>query len=196
LWEESLREERDQLEESLRQVKNQFEEKIEDMREEVRGLEQKVNMLENELEQERSKQIGERATPSGVKKLLNKGYLQNLKTFVQSEMFERLKTVNEETLHNHPQIMDEVWSKIHITDETEKVEYRDDVVKEMKRDFSHRRSYCRKLIMGKYKSKQQECNDEQTVGNAQKLTPASLMIVLTYHRMASTRYQKQQNLQE
>jgi hypothetical protein len=90
-----------------------------------------------------------------MKKLLNKGYLQNLKPFVHSAMFERLKFVNEETLDIHPQIMEEVWSKIHITDETEKIEYRDDVVKEMKRDFSHRRSYCRKLIMGKYKSKQE-----------------------------------------
>jgi predicted nucleic acid-binding Zn-ribbon protein len=77
LWKESLREERDQLEESLREVKKQSEEKIGDMREEVRGLEHKVYMLEHELEQERSKQIGERAIPRGMKKVLNKGCLQN-----------------------------------------------------------------------------------------------------------------------
>jgi hypothetical protein len=139
-----------------------WEEKVKEMLEVVRGLKDKVEELESELVQERTKEKGEHATTSGMlKKVLDKGTLANMKRYVQKVMFEKLKFLNDETLENHPQIMTVIWERLAIEDDTQKIEYKDDVVKEMKRDFSHRRSYCRKLIMMSYKSKKGAACDEK-----------------------------------
>ena len=135
-----------------------------EMLKEMRGLKDKVEELESELVQERAKEEGERATPSGMlKKVLDKGTMANVKTYIQKVMFEKLKFLNDETLENHPQIMKVIWERLAIDDDTQKIEYGEDVVKEMKRDFSHRRSYCRKRIMIRYKSKQGADGEKMTV---------------------------------
>jgi predicted nucleic acid-binding Zn-ribbon protein len=135
-----------------------WEQRMKDVREEVIALKERIKQLEEDLDKERQQIDGGRATPiAHVKKELNIARLTNLKSHVGKELFKKLKFMNDETLSSHPQIMNGVWAKLNITDENEKVEYQEDVVKEMKRDFSHRRSYCRKGIMEKYKSKKMVC---------------------------------------
>ena len=128
------------------------------MLDEMSGWKKRVTDLESQLAKERTRDTGEIASPSGMrKKVMDKGTLANLRRYVQTVLFEKLKFVNDETLEQHPQILKVIWERIAISDEGEQIEYKEDVIKELKRDFSHRRSYCRKLIMTKYKSEQLLC---------------------------------------
>ena len=92
------------------------------------------------------------ASGDGSGKILPSG-LKAYLTHHVTAIFRNIKFLNEDTLHAIPKIMTDTYKAMNMTNRLEQEKYKIAIKKEMKYLMSQRRAYCKKQIMGRYKSK-------------------------------------------